>query len=110
MSTFTYTNAYTRAEAVVDQVSVLFTKAGIDAGHTTKVCHGVANRWLEAVGVYLMRDNYRVYEISARICWAGDSDNAQLEFSTDLPGWDEKASPEIAVLGRRFAAIANPGQ
>ena len=106
MSTYTYTHAYTRAHAVVDQVSVLFLEAGIDSSGTDKVCHGVQERWLEAVGLYLERDGHRVYEIEARINWSAHSDGAELEFSTDLPGWEGVASPEAVVLGTRFAAVA----
>ena len=107
MSTYTYTHAYTRARALVDQVSVLFIKAGIDSSRTDKVCHGVQERWLEAVGLYLERDGYLVYEIEARINWTAHSDVAELEFSTDLPGWEGAGSPEAMVLGARFAGVAD---
>ena len=106
MSTYTYTHAYTRAEAVVDQVSVLFREAGISSSSTDKVCHGVEERWLEAVGLYLARNGHRVYEVEARINWSAHSDLAGLEFSSDLPGWDGSGSPEAIILGSRFAAIA----
>ena len=106
MSAYTYTHAYTRAQAVVDQVSVLFLEAGIDSSRADKVCHGVEERWLEAVGLFLERDGHRVYEIEARINWSAHSDVAELEFSTDLPGWEGAASPEAMVLGTRFAAVA----
>lgn len=106
MSTYTYTHAYTRAHAVVDQVSVLFLEAGIDSSSTDKVCHGVQERWLESVGLYLERNGHRVYEIEARINWSAHSDVAELEFSTDLPGWEGAGSPEAMVLGTRFAAVA----
>jgi hypothetical protein len=106
LSRYTYTYAYTRAQAVVDQVDVLFGEAGIDEDRTQKVCKGVDQRWLEAVGLYLERDGARVYEIEARINWASHADSAELSFSTDLPGWEGKGSPEAVILGRRFAAVA----
>lgn len=106
MSTYTYTHAYTRAQVVVDQVSVLFLGAGIDQSSTEKVCHGVREKWLEAVGLYLERNGHRVYEVEARINWSIHSDVAQLEFSTDLPGWEGSGSPEAIILGARFAAVA----
>jgi hypothetical protein len=106
MSTYTYTYAYTRAQAIVDQVSVLFAEAGIDDADTSKVCHGVREKWLEAVGLYLKRDGHRVYEVEARIHWASHSDLAQLDFEVDLPGWEGTASPEAVILGRRFANVA----
>ena len=107
MNTFTYTHAYTRAQAVVDQVSVLFLEAGISSSSTEKVCHGVQEKWLEAIGLYLERDSHRVYEVEARINWSTHSDVADLEVSTDLPGWEGSGSPEVIILGTRFAAVAN---
>lgn len=107
MSLYTYTHAYTRAEAVVDQVSVLFTRAGIDSSSTGRVCLGVSERWLDAVGLYLERGGKMVYEIEARISWQAHSDLAALEFSTDLPGWEGNGSPEAIILGDRFAGVAS---
>jgi hypothetical protein len=107
LNSYTYTHAYTRAQAVVDQVSVLFLKAGINSSSTDKVCHGVQEKWLEAVGLYLDRNGHRVYEVEARINWSTYSRVAELEFSTDLPGWEGSGSPEAIVLGTRFAAVAD---
>jgi len=101
----TYTFAYTRARAVVDQVDVLFGEAGI-SDEREKVCNGVEQRWLEAVGLYLERNGKRVYEVRAEIHWSTDSDAADLEFSSDLPGWENSGSPEAIVLGRRFQGVA----
>ncbi|MCT7658048.1 hypothetical protein [Mycobacterium deserti] len=107
MSTYTYTYAYTRAQALVDQVSVLFSEAGISESATAKVCHGVRERWLDSVGLYLERNGGRVYEVEARIKWSAHLEMAELEFSTDLPGWEGKGSPEALILGRRFAGVAD---
>jgi hypothetical protein len=104
--TYTYTYAYTRAQALVDQVSVLFSEAGISESNIVKVCHGVQQRWLDSVGLYLKRDGDRVYEVEAKIKWSAHLDTAELEFSTDLPGWEGKGSPEALILGRRFAGVA----
>jgi hypothetical protein len=106
VSTYTYTYAYTRAQAVVDQVDVLFAEAGIADADRAKVCRGVRERWLAAVGLYLERNGNRVYEVEARIQWSDHSDQAELEFSTELPGWEGTGSPEAIILGRRFAAVA----
>ncbi len=106
MTTYTYTYAYTRAQAVVDQIDVLFAEAGIASANRAKVCHGVRERWLAAVGLYLARNGNRVYEVEARIRWSAFSDQAELEFSTELPGWEGTGSPEAIILGRRFAAVA----
>lgn len=106
MSTYTYSYAYTRAQALIDQVHALFTAAGVGADATGKVCHGVEQKWLEAVGLYLQRDGKRVYEVEARINWAAHSDQASLDFSIDLPGWEGTVSPEASIIGSRFAARA----
>lgn len=106
MTLYTYTYAYTRAQALVDQVDVLFAQAGIKADDRAKLCRGVNERWLDGVGLYLQRDDARVYEIEARISWSAHSDLSELQFSTDLPGWEGTGSPEAVVLGRRFTAVA----
>jgi hypothetical protein len=106
MSTYTYTHAYTRAEAVVDQIRVLYRLAGIADTATDKVCHGVDQKWLTSVGLYLVRNGRRVYEIEARISWTAYSDGPYVDFSSDLPGWEGTGSPEAIILGQRFAAVA----
>lgn len=106
MSTYTYSYSFTRAQVLVNQVDVLFTAAGIDRDATAKVCYGVDQKWLTSVGLYLRRGGDRVYEVEARINWSAHSDVASLDFSTDLPGWEGTASPEAAILGARFAAVA----
>jgi hypothetical protein len=106
MSTYTYTYAYTRARAVIDQIDVLYREAGISDTRREKVCSGVEQRWLEAVGLFLERDGSMVYEVEARINWSNHSDVAELEFSTDLPGWENSGSPEAIILGSRFKGVA----
>jgi hypothetical protein len=106
LSTFTYTHAYTRAEALVDQVAALYREGGFSESTIENICRGVNHRWLTEVGLYLQRDGRRVYEIEASINWTTHSDVASLDFSTTLPGWEDNASPEAVILGRRFAAKA----
>lgn len=106
MSTYTQTYAYTRAQAVTDQVSALFTHGGVDDNSTRKVCHGVEERWLTAVGLFLERPAGIVYEVEARINWRAHSDQADLDFDSNLPGWENNGSPEAILVGSRFAAIA----
>ena len=106
MSIYTYTHTYARAEAVVDQVDVLFSEAGIDEGSRSRVRDAVNQRWLEAVGLFLTKDGNLVYETEVTIRWSADSDQANLSFSTDLPGWVGKGAPESTILGKRFAVVA----
>jgi hypothetical protein len=105
-STNTHTHTYTRAQAVVDQISVLFSQAGVASDAVAKVCRAVEERWVESVGLFLVRNGERVYEISAAINWSAHSDVANVAFATDLPGWDANGSPEALVLGKRFAGKA----
>ena len=106
MSIYTYAHTYTRAEAIVDQVDVLFNEAGIDEIIRRPVCDAVNQRWLEAVGLFLTKDGNRVYEIEATISWSAYSDQAELSFSIDLPGWAGSGAPESIILGKRFASVA----
>ena len=106
MSVYAYTHTYTRAEAVVDQVAVLFREAGIEEGSLNRICDAVRQRWLEAVGLFLTKDGNRVYEVEATISWSAYSDQANLSFVTDLPGWIGRGAPESTILGKRFAAVA----
>ena len=106
MSIYTYTHTYTRAEAVVDQVDVLFSEAGIVEDARGRVCNAVNQRWIEAVGLFLEREGARVYEVEGSISWSVYSDQVDLSFSTDLPGWEGRGAPETMILGRRFAAVA----
>ena len=106
MSIYTYTHTYTRAQAVVDQVDVLFSEAGISERSRSPVCDAVNQRWVETVGLFLTKDGNRVYEIEATISWSAYSDQPNLSFSTDLPGWVGRGAPESTILGKRFAAVA----
>lgn len=106
MSIYTKTYTHTRAQAVVDQVGTLYRLAGIDTASTDRVCYAVDQRWLVAVGLYLERNGGRVYEMEARITWSAYSDGPELEFDSDLPGWEDEGSPEAVVAGTRVAAIA----
>jgi hypothetical protein len=106
VSTYTSTYAYTRARAVVDQVGTLYRLAGIDDANTDRVSLAVEQRWLVAVGLYLERNGERVYEMEARITWPTDGSAAELDFDSNLPGWEGAGSPEAIIAGTRVAAIA----
>jgi hypothetical protein len=106
VSTYTYTYTYTRAEALVDQIDALFREAGIAADRRGLVCNGVSKHWLEAVGLYLEQNDKMVYEIEASINWQAHTEQPELSFSTNLPGWEDKGSPEAVILGKRFAATS----
>ena len=112
MTTYSYSYATTRTrtEAVVDQFDIFLQYAGVPEAKRTKVLAAIENRWLERVGVYLVdSDEKRVLEVAVGIDWDMHADFAAISphISTDLPGWQEGAAPEIRTLGRRFGAKAN---
>jgi hypothetical protein len=88
----------------------LFREALIAEDARSRVCNAVGEHWLEGVGLYLVREQKRVYEIEATISWSAHSEQPELSFSTDLPGWEDKGSPEAILLGRRFATTATTGK
>jgi hypothetical protein len=107
-TTFTYTEVQTRTEAVVDQFDIFLAFAGINEESRTAILRGVNARWLEAVGVFLVRQGRRVLEAEIRIDWTMYSDLAALTptIRTDLPGWEGGGAPEVRTIGRRFGSRA----
>lgn len=109
MKTYAYAVTRTRTEAVVDQFDIFLQYAGVREASRTKVLKAVEQRWLEKVGVYLLDDGgKRVLEVAVEIDWAAHADFAAISpyLSTDLPGWESGAAPEIRTLGRRFGTKA----
>lgn len=109
MKTYSYTQTRTRTEAVVDQFDMFLHYAGVDETSRTKALNAVDQRWLEKVGVYLVDTaGKRVLEVVVGIDWQAHSDFAAVtpHVSTELPGWEHGASPEIRTLGRRFGGKA----
>ena len=108
-TTRTYAAARTRAEAVVDQFDMFLQYAGISDSDRNNILNGIENRWLEAVGVYLINtDGKRVLEAEVSVNWTLHSDYAVLTpvVQADLPGWDSGVAPEIRTIGRRFGQHA----
>ncbi|HYI62320.1 MAG TPA: hypothetical protein VEW93_11015 [Acidimicrobiales bacterium] len=100
----TYT--YTRTEALLDQVDIFLTLAGIDEGLRKTVIDAVGARWLDEVGIYVAKNGKRVLEGSVEISWSLHSDHADLTVSSDLPGWEGGAAPELRIIAKRLAAFA----
>lgn len=102
MSPATYTYTYTRTEVLVDQIDLFLLLAGVEEAPRSKVVSAVAEKWLEGVGVFVEVAGERVLEGSLAISWKLHSDHAELSVSTDLPGWENGAAPEIAILATRL--------
>lgn len=101
---FTYT--YTRTGVLVDQVDLFLKQSGIADEARAKVVNGVEQKWLEAVAVYVEDAGLRVLEGELQISWSLHSDHADLTISSDLPGWEGGAAPELSVLATRLRAYA----
>ncbi len=105
VTTHTFTATTTRTEALLDQVGVFLQYAGIGAAKQDRILPAVNRREIEAVGVYRTNaQERRTEEIEFRISWSRHLDQASIQpvFSTDLPGWDQGAAPEVLVMARRF--------
>jgi len=106
MAPQTFTGTYTRTQVVVDQVDVFLRYAGVGAAERERILNGINQKWLEAVGVFLIEGGLRVLEAEIKINWHAHSDHADLSISGDLPGWEDGGAPEVIVFGRRFGATA----
>jgi hypothetical protein len=109
LKTYSYTVTRTRTEAVVDQFDMFLQYAGVSEASRTRALNAVDQRWLERVAVYLVDSaGKRVLEVAVGIDWTAHSDFAAIspQISTELPGWEQGAAPEIRTLGHRFGAKA----
>ncbi len=102
----TYTYTYTRTEALVDQVDLFLLKAGVHADTRSRVVNAVNSKWVEGIGAFVEKDGKRVLEGSIEISWSVHSDHADLTISSDLPGWDGGAAPELSILATRISTFA----
>ena len=102
-----YTYTYTRTSVLVDQVDSFLQASGIQDGPRKRVVDAVSEKWLEQVGVYVEDHGERVLEGSLEIDWKAHSDHAELTISTDLPGWEDGAAPELIVLAKRLREYAD---
>lgn len=102
-----YTYAYTRTSVLLDQVDLFFQAAGIEEAARKRVVDAVNERWLEQVGAYVEEDGERVLEGALEISWKAHSDHAELTISTDLPGWEGGAAPELVILAKRLREYAD---
>lgn len=103
MSTYTYTNTYTRTRVdVIGQHFKLFLKcAGMPDSQIQKMLDAVKKKQIGAIGVYIEDEGYRIYEVELRIDWELHRQMVSIhgdKFNTDRPGWsDDSVSPEAYV-------------
>lgn len=108
---YTETNVYTktRLEVVSDQFELFLTYTGMRRLDREKLLAAIARGELAAIGAFLERDGFRYVEVEVEVDWElhamlkrADGD----AFNTDLPGWEENASPEVHQYARRLSHIA----
>lgn len=102
-----YTYTYTRTSVLVDQVDLFLKRAGIDVAPRKRVVDAINEKWLEQVGLYVEDGGERVLEGALQINWKAHSDHAELTISTDLPGWEDGAAPELIILAKRLREYAD---
>ncbi|MEV7776007.1 hypothetical protein [Kitasatospora sp. NPDC086791] len=108
-TTSTYTETRTRTESVLDQFEIFLRYTGVSKKIRTGFLRGIENRWLAAIGVFLVNgDGLRILEAEISVDWTLHSDLGALmpTVRTDLPGWEGGAAPEITVIGNRFGRKA----
>jgi len=108
-TTYTYAEAKTRTEAVLDQFDIFLRYTGISDHKREGILKGIQGRWLDTVAVYLTNnEGKRILEAEINVNWKAHSDLAILSptIRTDLPGWERGAAPEIHVIGGRFGKKA----
>lgn len=74
-----------------------------------KILKSVENKELQAVGIYIQKDNYRIAEVEFEIDW--DEHQRMIgafgtQFNTDLPGWDRGTAPEAYIAVQRLVEAA----
>lgn len=108
-STYTSTKTITRTNAVTNEFEMFLRFSGLAATHRDRILAGVRERWLSHVGVFLLSDRgQRILEAEVSVDWEQHAGFASLSptIRTDLPGWEDGASPEIIVIGQQFGREA----
>lgn len=111
MSVFTrtYTTVKTRLESIEDQYAHFLQYGGLSDAQAEKILLGIRNKWLIAVGLYVVdASGRRVAEVELRVDWSRHGELVLVEPTIDLglPGWSGTQSPEVKIAGRRFAQLA----
>lgn len=110
-NTFTFTKA--RTEVIRDQFELFLRYTGMKSSDRESLLASVERGELAAVGAYLENDGYRVAELELEVDWDLHALLKRAEgdmFDTDLPGWEEGASPEVAQYARQLSRVAKQRQ
>ena len=110
-STHTQTNTYTkpRIEVVRDQFELFLRYTGISSTRLDALLLSIERGELASIGAYLEKDGCRLMEVEVEVDWElhAQLKNAEGDlFDTDLPGWEENASPEVNMYAHRISRVA----
>jgi len=113
MASYTSTNSWTylkpRIGVLEDQFELFFRCSGMDEVDVEKHLKAIEMQQLQAVGVYISENGYRIAEVELRVNWKEHMDLIQIYgdmFDTDFPGWKNGAAPEAYVAVGRLAREA----
>ncbi len=109
--TSTYTKTYTkpRIDVLEDHFEMFLRCAGMNDKDVEKFLHAVEHHELQAVGVYIEEENYRIAEVEFEVDWNTHVELTRISgniFDTDLPGWKDGVAPEAYVAVSRLAKAA----
>ena len=107
--TFTYTWTHTRLESIQDQFRYFMAYGGIGERDIDDVVYGVGEKVVQAVGIHGCNSaGFRVIEAELSVDWelSATLSLSIPKISSGLTGWDDTQSPEVKVVGRRFAQAA----
>lgn len=108
-STYSHVRTTTRTEVIAEEFEIFLRYSGLATRYRDRILVGVKERWFSHVGVFLLSDReQRILEAEISVDWAQHAEFASLypTIRTDLPGWEDGASPEIIVIGQRFGREA----
>ena len=109
VQTYAYTTTRTRTDVVEDQFDMFLRYTLVPAESRKKLLALVNKKQIQKVGVYLVNaTGKRFLEIVLSVDWKAHANYVAVSptVRTDLPGWEEGASPEVNVLGHRFGRRA----
>ena len=106
-NTVTYTKS--RINVIEDHFELFLRCGNIKDEEVEKILDAVEQHELNAVGIYIAEDKFRIAEVKFEIDW-----NEYLEieticgdlFDTDLPGWKDGVAPEAYVAVSRLVKFA----
>lgn len=106
--TSTYSETYThpRIDVIGTHFELFLRCAGEDDSTVEKFLKSIKDHELQAIGIYIEEDGYRIAEVELEIDWEEHLYLTNIKgdlFDTDLSGWKNNVAPEAYVLVSRLA-------